>query len=276
MLTVNLFDTAFSHLSCSVHGKTAKRIRYVRSNLTWDGITLLTDDMLCNSRTLEVLKSRVKIGWLLEPRDYKPENYQRVIGKLDRLDLLLTHDQRLLDAYPDKARFAPFGGCWIQEENFRLHPKQESPKACQILSGKMFMEGHRLRHEIARRFPEIECYGWGSSRGRFTCKDPILRPYQFSVVVENSRAHNFFTEKLLDCFAVGTVPIYWGCLNVHDFFHGGGVIQFSGIEELPDILSRLDYSRPEHQEGIRENLERMRQYEITDDWIAANVLEKLA
>lgn len=272
MLTVNLFDSAFSHNpGSSVHGKTAKRIRYVRSNLTWDGITILTDAMLCESAALKHLKSRITIGWLLEPREYRWESYDRVRGFLPKLDLLLTHDQRLLDTYPDKCRFVPFGGCWIKEKNFGLHPK--TAKVCQILSGKNFMEGHRLRHQIASAFPEVESYGWGSSRGRFPDKDPILMPYEFSVVIENSRARNFFTEKLLDCFAVGTVPIYWGCPNVEDFFDMRGIIQLQSIEGLPGILASLDYDS--HLEGVKANLEKFRKYEITDDWIAEHRLEGL-
>lgn len=272
MLTVNLFDEAFAHLTCSVHGKTAKRIQYVRSRLTWDGITLITDSMLHSPYLLKALKSRITIGWLLEPREYKPENYTRAAAVLPWLDLLLTHDEGLLAAYPDKCRFVPFGGCWIREENFGLHPKTPG-RVVQILSGKQFMPGHRLRHEIMARFPQVECHGWGTPRGRFPNKEPILCPAEFSVVVENSRARNFFTEKLLDCFAVGTAPICWGCPNVGDFFDLRGVIPFESIEDLPGILADLDYGR--HLEGVKANLERMKPYACTDDWIAENILERL-
>src|SRR3990172_1622684 len=106
-MIVNLFDAAFSHLSCSVHGKVSRHIEYVRSRLKWDGVTLITDAMLTDSRVLDHLESRITIGWLLEPREYQTGRYQKAPRLLDRLDLLLTHDAGLLEGYPDKCRFVP-------------------------------------------------------------------------------------------------------------------------------------------------------------------------
>src|SRR5437773_8403865 len=123
MLEVSLFDQAFAHHpECSVHGKTPKRIKWVRSHLKWDGVTVLTDEMLTESMVLDHLHSRVTVGWLLEPREYKPQNYDKAERLLPRLDLLLTHDQMLIEKYPEKVQRVPFGGCWIQESNFGIYP----------------------------------------------------------------------------------------------------------------------------------------------------------
>lgn len=272
MITVNLFDSAFSHLSCSVHGKTAKRIQYVRSRLRWDGITLLTDDMLCRSRTLDHLKSRITIGWLLEPRDYKPGNYRIAESLLPRLDLLLTHDQALIGKYPDKVRFVPFGGCWIPEADWGIADKTQQVSI--VYSRKRFLPGHQLRHEAADILGPARAHGSGAGLEiSYESRAAILRRSQFSIVIENSRAINFFTEKLLDCFALGTVPIYWGCPNIFDFFDDRAIIPFQTIEELSAILADLNYDR--HQLGAEANLERMKQYAITDDWISEHILEGL-
>jgi hypothetical protein len=40
----------------------------------------------------------------------------------------------------------------------------------------------------------------------------------YSVVVESSNEQNYFTEKLIDCLITKTIPIYWGCPNISDFF----------------------------------------------------------
>lgn len=276
MLTVNLWDTAFAHLTCSVHGKTAKRIRYVRNRSTWDGITLLTDDSL-TAHTLDNLRSRITIGWLLEPREYKPGNYETAARLLPRLDLLLTHDQRLLNTYPEKCRRVPFGGCWIPEAKWGMRTKGGG--VCQFMSPKQFMPGHRLRHAIRDRFNHdglVTCYGAGANGTWIPYEDraAVISDYPFAIVVENSRARNFFTEKLLDCMAVGTVPIYWGCPNLADFgFDMRGIIPFDSISDLPAILDSLDYAR--HHEGVEANLQAFKPYEITDDWIAEHILEAL-
>jgi hypothetical protein len=273
-MIVNLLDGAFRHSVCSVHGKVPQRIQYVRDRLRWDGVTLITDDFLCLTRWPEFLDSKIKIGWLMECREYKPENYAIAAsaGLLRSVDLLLTHDSETLYNFPGKARFVPYGGSWIR--NIGIQRKHEAGDVCQIVSRKEFMPGHQLRHEIAQ-LDGIESYGSGSDRGEITYRqrEALLGAHRFAVVVENSRAMNYFTEKLLDCFAVGTVPIYWGAPNIGHFFNLGGIIPFDSAEELPAILRTLDYGW--HKAAIEDNLERMREYEVTEDWIYSHILKEM-
>jgi hypothetical protein len=41
-------------------------------------------------------------------------------------------------------------------------------------------------------------------------KAAALRDYMFSIVIENAQVGRYFTEKLIDAIALGTVPVYWG------------------------------------------------------------------
>jgi hypothetical protein len=70
-----------------------------------------------------------------------------------------------------------------------------------------------------------------------------------------------FTEKLLDCFKTRTVPIYFGCPNLSNYFDIRGVLMFKSIEELEDIVQNLtpaDYDRM--LPYIEENYQRGRVY----------------
>jgi Glycosyltransferase family 10 (fucosyltransferase) C-term len=264
---VNLWDAAFSHNpGSSVHGKTAKHVQYVRHKMRWDGVTLLTDDMLCQSRALEILESKVTIGWLLECREYRPTNYLIAKSVLPELDMLLTHDAELLEKYPGKARFVPFGGSWVT----RIGLRPKSRHVSMIYSAKAFLPGHRLRQQVAR-LPGIDLFGKGSPHP-IEHKEEGLDDYRFSIAIENSRASNYFTEKLLDCFATGTVPIYWGCPNLSKWFNVDGVITFDTAADIPLILEGCEYSR--HLKAAKENLERMREFEITDDYIYQHILKE--
>jgi hypothetical protein len=40
----------------------------------------------------------------------------------------------------------------------------------------------------------------------------------YSVAIENSSIPNYFTEKLIDCLITKTIPIYWGCPNIDEYF----------------------------------------------------------
>ena len=62
----------------------------------------------------------------------------------------------------------------------------------------------------------------------------------YHIAVENSRQKNYFTEKIIDCFASRTIPIYWGCPNLENWFDMDGVIRFNHVSELNKIFDKLD------------------------------------
>ena len=47
------------------------------------------------------------------------------------------------------------------------------------------------------------------------------------------------TEKLHDCFLTKTVPIYYGCPNISDYYDMGGIFKFETGEQLVNILRNL-------------------------------------
>ena len=68
-----------------------------------------------------------------------------------------------------------------------------------------------------------------------------MHNYAFSVAIENNISSDdyYFTEKLIECFTTGTVPIYYGCPNIDKFFDIRGVLTFTTQEELDNILDNL-------------------------------------
>ena len=85
---------------------------------------------------------------------------------------------------------------------------------------------------------KIDFYGSG-------CDNPIdfkvdgLKNYRFSIVIENSIESDYFTEKLLDCFLTGTIPIYWGTKNIENYFDINGVIFINDESDLSSIINNL-------------------------------------
>lgn len=66
-----------------------------------------------------------------------------------------------------------------------------------------------------------------------------LEYYMFSIIIENNSVDNYFTEKLLNCFAVGTVPIYLGCPNIGEFFNRNGIIEVSRKTNFKKLVHNL-------------------------------------
>jgi hypothetical protein len=88
------------------------------------------------------------------------------------------------------------------------------------------------------------------------------------VVVENTRRDYWFTEKLVDCFATGTIPLYYGCRSIDQLFKKDGMHVWTTLDELEGILKRIgpeDYVQ--RLPVISENMRLARQYRCAEDWI---------
>jgi len=74
----------------------------------------------------------------------------------------------------------------------------------------------------------------------------------FSVIIENTSHHNYFTEKITDCILMKTIPIYWGCSNINKFYNIEGIIKF---ENDDDFIEKINQLTPEFYESKKEIIE---------------------
>jgi hypothetical protein len=89
----------------------------------------------------------------------------------------------------------------------------------------------------------------------------------FSVVIENGFYESYYTEKILDCFATGTIPVYLGSPDIGNHFNKDGIIELT--DEF-DVSEEIYYSK---MSAIKDNLERVKDMEILEDFIYKNYLE---
>jgi hypothetical protein len=78
-------------------------------------------------------------------------------------------------------------------------------------------ERYQNRLRMAERWVDVvDVYGGGwpkslpSYRGLAASKIDLMKRYRYCLVFENQRQPGYVTEKLLDCFIAGSVPLYWG------------------------------------------------------------------
>jgi hypothetical protein len=100
-------------------------------------------------------------------------------------------------------------------------------------------------------------------------KEIGLKDYMFSFAVENDTYDTYFTEKILDCFATGTIPVYMGTKKVVEYFNPDGIIFFDGNFDLSLLTEELYQSK---MDAIKDNYERVQKYSVLDDWIFENYL----
>jgi hypothetical protein len=207
------------------------------------------------------------IALLIEPRELMGGIYRYVEDNWQNYKAILTHDENTLKL-PNAVAYE-FGGCWITEPKIYEKTKLVSL----LVSNQNLTEGHQLRHIVMR---DLNGYAdvYGRSINPFDDKMVPLKDYAFSITIENISRDNFFTEKLIDCFATGTIPIYWGMPNIGKYFNTDGMLIFRNTGELYSILKRIG-NNPEYwhslylskMPAIIDNFSRCQKYFAPEDSI---------
>jgi hypothetical protein len=272
MIEVSLRDRAFAHAVALGAGDKKffpEKLRFNRDPQVWLDVCIFTDDCIVNG-SVQHSRSRQNIAWLLEPMAVSERPYLKVLADLSVWDAVLTHDLALMAMAPEKIHFVPFGGCWIDHDRRKVWEKTKNISV--IASGKRQTIGHRLRHQIIEELaPEFDLI---CGRGYRPISDKIeaLQEFRYSVVVENDDRPIWFTEKLIDCFVTGTLPIYWGP-DLSDFFNMEGILRFRDIHELRALLKEATPALYEaRRSAIEDNFQRSAAYGCPEDWLATHLL----
>jgi len=230
---INLIDSNFAHskLGYSVDFHDTNIFKWNRKNIDLSLPTVFTDNMITSS-----VYNHNSYAWLLEPISINPNLYHRIRLVNNNFKKVFTHEKTLLDLNQN-FEFVPTGGCWIEDEDKGIHKKTKNISI--ISSDKKQTYGHKLRHEIIKNFSnKIDLYGNGYNP--IDKKIYGLKDYRFSLVVENIKRDYYFTEKLIDCFVTGTIPIYWGCPSIGNFFDIRGILVFDTLKDLSNIINNID------------------------------------
>lgn len=175
-------------------------------------------------------------------------------------NLILTWDDKLLNQC-ENAMLMPFGHTWFKPDQY----KKDYIKKFQTshLCGKLLKTyGQSLRHELLARQNEIknpikffDVYGdrYNIEEAR-KGKEEVFGDSMFGVAIENTSHRGYFTEKILDCFLLKTIPIYWGCSNIEDYFNSEGIIKVNNVDDMIYIINNMDESYyNSRQEVIKQN-----------------------
>jgi len=279
-MIVNFFDQNISHANsyndALEPGRRTKVIKYVLMQENWDGITIFTDNMLNRAKHTN---SKYKVAWIMEPRAYSPNCYDTIENNIQYFDLVLSYDPILIAKFPEKTKFMPADGIFVDTEAVFLREVNKKKLISHIFSNKKMLEGHILRHSIANEIVskkyEVDFYGTGT-RTPLVKKSDGLLPYHFSIIVENNRDDNYFTEKILDSFACRTIPIYWGARNIGQWFDTDSIICFDNISELMDIISSLSIDEYNNRlASLEKNYIKSLHYYDYDDILCQNLIRHL-
>lgn len=267
-MEINLFDNNFSHTTCANPHRPVDNLSYKKPPVVeWDGVTVFTDEY-CLTDIPHKVNSRYKIAWALESPAIKPDVYNHWEDLVDVFDKIYLCNPNI--NHP-KVKIIEWGTCWIPLKECKVYDKTQLLSI--IASEKRHTIGQKLRHEVIQSIQKnIDV--WGRGYNNFENRQTPFKQYMYSIVIENCVYPGYYTEKLLDCFATGCIPIYYGCPNTKSRFDERGFYTFNNVSELLNILnsisiedynSKLDY--------INYNFNQVEKYSSPDKNLLNNLIE---
>jgi hypothetical protein len=123
--------------------------------------------------------------------------------------------------------------------------------------------GHNYRIDwVNKLHNKLDLYGRGFRT--IDKKETALKDYMFSVTIENDEYKTYWSEKILDCFTCGTIPVYHGTHDIGEYFNMDGIILLTDDFDI-NSLTTEEYNK--RIPAIQDNLNRVLKYDIIEDII---------
>lgn len=194
-----------------------------------------------------------------EPAVVKPENSQEGYQKLLKIfAYILTWNDDLVDNKRIFKRNIPY----YFVKSFGNMPFERRKLLTNISGNKSSGEAYELYSErekvvsyFEKNYPEqFDLYGtnWDiethpSYKGVVDSKTDTYHKYKFALSLENTyNVKGYITEKILDCFVAGIIPIYKGASNINDFIPEKCYINyddFISLSELAQFITNMKEDR---------------------------------
>lgn len=85
----------------------------------------------------------------------------------------------------------------------------------------------------------------------------FLSKYKFSIAMENSEGDGYLSEKIIDSFEAGTIPIYYGDYMLDEFINPNSYILIRGEKDLYEkikFIKKIDNDDNLYKKILKENV----------------------
>jgi hypothetical protein len=240
---------------------------------------LLVVDKEVHVSKLKKFKGK-KILLLAEPEAILPNMKIYVSQNGHLYDHIITYDVDILKNFKNSILML-WGQCWIDSNYYNnIDTTKKLFKMSSITGEKALTKGHKLRRNIYDLQQQIAIPNvFYMSRHKSEkdklmniCNNPTLEgskielfdTFKYSLVIENSRQTNYFTEKLIDCLITKTIPIYWGCPNISNFFDITGwiILESDNVDENIKVINNIKDNYDLYHDTINKNYDVAKHYAI--------------
>jgi len=198
-----------------------------------------------------------KVLILYEPPLILPDNWDDAYH--DQFSRVLTWDDKLVNK--NNYQKHNFSVDWYSrykcsqtEEDFSSRKLAVMIQTAKNIPGSLYEK----RIDVIQWFRDnamfdFDLYGRGWSikvipfyKGITSNKLETYQKYKFAITFENTdQSVGYISEKILDAFMAGIVPVYWGAPNVHDHIPRECFVDmrdFKSHEDLYNFLNTMDYA----------------------------------
>jgi len=198
-----------------------------------------------------------KVLILYEPPLILPDNWDEAYH--DQFSRVLTWDDKLTirKGYEKHNFTVDWKDRWPCEKSrgdFFTHKLAVMIQTAKNITGSLYEK----RIELIQWFKDnaifdLDLYGRGWDirtipfyKGITNHKLQTYSNYKFAITFENTdTATGYISEKILDAFMAGIVPVYWGAPNIHEHIPPECFVdmrQFKSYKELYNFLRDMDYA----------------------------------
>ena len=88
-------------------------------------------------------------------------------------------------------------------------------------------------------------------------KTEFLSSYKFSIAMENSNSDGYISEKIVDSFNSGTIPIYYGDYMIDEYINPKSFILIKGekdIKQKIEYIKEIDNDDEKYRNMLKENI----------------------
>lgn len=228
----------------------------------WDEIQFTLDPveecdfliMLNNRMRTDIhVKCPQKNVWAIMQEPYEKGFTDWMIEKHDSFAKVFTHhtipnNDKYIVSHPA----IPWHVNKTFDELVSIHIPKKTKKLSWIVGDAMDLPGHIKRWSFLKFIQKddsliIDLYG--KAINFIEDKWDGLAPYRYSIAIENNSGSDCWTEKIADCFLAWSVPIYYGCTNIGNYFPKESFIEIDidqpmlSLKKINRVLSEDDWEK---------------------------------
>lgn len=141
--------------------------------------------------------------------------------------------------------------CHLYKE--RKYQNIARPYLLAYCNSRFVLERENIFNLFVEKAGADTCHSYSNCHGKYinTKKESIpgtfqsdnvidtYKNYKFVIAMENANIDGYVTEKIVNAFYSGAIPIYWGSSNINEFFNEKAFINVSNFKSFEDCVNHV-------------------------------------